>query len=64
MDDKVNNMHEIKHQASGGNAGGQCNGDAMYVKKLPAGKTQVRMVNWGGSNAGHDTLFKLKAFAT
>jgi hypothetical protein len=36
----------------------------MYVKKLPAGKSQVRLVNWGGSNAGHKTLFKLKAYAT
>jgi hypothetical protein len=41
---------------------GSCNGNAMIMENLPAGKTQVRMVNMTGSNAGHDTLFKLKTF--
>lgn len=36
----------------------------MVVKKLPAGKTQVRVIDFNASTAGHKTLFKLKAFAT
>jgi hypothetical protein len=41
---------------------GSCNGNAMIMENLPAGKTQLRMVNLEGSNSGHDTLFKLKTF--
>jgi len=62
MDDAANPNYTIKNQKSGGNAGGSCQGDAMYVKKLPAGKTQVRVVNYAGSNKGHKTLYELKAY--
>jgi len=41
---------------------GSCNGNAMIMQNLPAGKTQVRMINMTGSNTGHETLFKVKTF--
>ena len=36
----------------------------MVAKKLPAGKSQIRVVNWNGSNKGHDTLYELKAYGS
>jgi hypothetical protein len=36
----------------------------MVVKTLPAGKSQVRVVNWSGSNKGHDSLYELKAYGS
>ena len=34
----------------------------MVVKSLPAGKSQLRIVNWDKSNAGHKTLYELRAY--
>ena len=36
----------------------------MVVKKLPAGKSQLRVVNWSGSNKGHKSLYELKAYGS
>ena len=64
MDDKSNPNYTIHEQKFGGNAGGSCQGDAMTVKKLAAGKTQIRVVNYSGSNTGHNHLYELKVYGS
>jgi hypothetical protein len=39
---------------------GNCNGDALMFKDMPAGTYQLQVVNYTGSNEGHPTLFSMK----
>lgn len=42
---------------------GNCNGGAINMPNLAAGTYNIRVVSWGGSDKGHDTIWKMRSFA-
>jgi len=40
----------------------QCNGGAIDMPNLAAGKYIVRVVSFGGSDQGHDQIWKMRSF--